>query len=90
MRRIDVSKRAAKYLRSLLPKHARQVGDKILDLAKHPEPPDSKPLQGHDYRRADMGEHRIIYRFSEDCLFIALVGKRNDGDVYRKLDRMMG
>ena len=41
-----------------------------------PEPPDSSPLIGYPYRRADIGEYRIIYRIDEDCFKAALVGKK--------------
>jgi len=52
-----------------------------------PEPPDSSQLIGYPYRRADIGEYRIIYRVEEDCLKVALVGKRNDDEIYRQLSR---
>ena len=49
-----------------------------------PEPPDSS-LIGYPYRRADIGEYRIVYRVEGDCLKVALIGKRNDDEVYRQL-----
>ena len=49
------------------------------------EPHDSKELKGHPYRGTDIGEYRIIYRVEKDVLKIALVGKRNDSAVYKKL-----
>jgi mRNA interferase RelE/StbE len=54
-------------------------------LMEDPEPPDSFPLTGYPYRRADIGEYRIVYRVEEDCLKVALIGKRNDDEVYRQL-----
>ena len=53
-----------------------------------PEPPDSSPLVGYPYRRADIGEYRIVYRVEEDCLKVALTGKRNDDEVYRQLKNL--
>jgi mRNA interferase RelE/StbE len=38
--------------------------------------------------RTDSGEYRIIYRVEEDELHVALIGKRNDDEVYRLLRRM--
>ena len=35
-----------------------------------------------------IGEYRIIYRIQEDILKIALIGKRNDAEVYRQLERL--
>jgi mRNA interferase RelE/StbE len=90
MRRTEIAKPAQKYLASLAAKHLRQIASKIDELVVDPEPNDSKPLHGHPYRRADIGEHRIIYHHSDDLLYIPLIGKRNDGDVYRRLDRLGG
>jgi mRNA interferase RelE/StbE len=85
MRRLDLTKRARKFLDTLPPKQFRQVVRKIFDLLKDPEPHDSSPLKGHNYLRADVGEYRIIYRFDTDTVWIAVVGKRNDSEVYRAL-----
>jgi len=52
------------------------------------EPHDSKELKGHPYRGTDIGECQIIYRVEKDVLKIALVGKRNDPAVYKKLVRL--
>jgi mRNA interferase RelE/StbE len=51
---------------------------------------DSKLLAGYaSYRRVDIGEFRIIYRYesAQDTVTIVMVGKRNDDEVYRKLSR---
>ena len=56
----------------------------------NPEPHDSKELKGYPYRRADIGEYRIVYRVEGDVLKITVVGKRNDSDVYKKLARPQG
>jgi mRNA interferase RelE/StbE len=85
--RLDITKQVIKFFRPLPAKPYRQVFNKILALMENPEPPDSSPLVGYPYRRADIGEYRIIYRVEEDCLKVALVGKRNDDEVYRQLKR---
>jgi len=54
----------------------------------NPKPRDSKELKGQPYRGTDIGEYRIIYRIEEDVLKIALVGKRNNSTVYKKLARL--
>ena len=89
MLRIEVSRAAERYLRRLPPKHGRQVAAKLLGLREDPIPNDSAALKGsaRGYRRADIGEHRIVYRVEGETLVIALVGKRNDADVYRRLRR---
>ena len=86
---INTSPPAEKYFKKLPPKHRRQVAERVFKLAENPEAPDTIPLHGYDYYRADIGEHRIIYRWSSTILFVDLIGKRNDGEVYRKLKRLL-
>lgn len=85
----NLSKDARRFIEKLQHKHAKQVLIKILDLCQDPKPPDSAPLKGCDegYRRADMGEYRIIYRVVGDTLEVLLVGKRNDDEIYRQFAR---
>lgn len=87
MLKLDITKEVMKFLSRLPAKQYRQVLNKILALMEDPEPPDAAPLVGYPYRRADVGEYRIIYRVEEDCLKVALVGKRNDDEIYRILRR---
>jgi mRNA interferase RelE/StbE len=87
MLRIDPSRQAQKFLRTLPPKQARQVANKILALRQHSQPPDAKQLRGHPYWRADVGEYRIIYRVEQETLIVPLIGKRNDAEIYRRLRR---
>ena len=61
---------------------------KILALIENPEQPDSRPVRGSDdIYRVDVGEFRIIYRYDDENLWIEVVGKRNDDEVYRDLQR---
>lgn len=85
MLKLDITKQVLKFFRSLPAKQYRQVFNKVLALMEDPEPPDSSSLIGYPYRRADIGEYRIIYRVEGDCLKVALIGKRNDDEVYRQL-----
>lgn len=87
MRRVDLSRQAAKFLRQVPSKHGRQLAAKISQLATDPEPPDSVLLKGYPYRRADSGEYRIIYEHDDAELRVLIVGKRNDDEVYRLLRR---
>ena len=88
MRRIELSKRAQKFLDRLPPKQRRQVSGKLLDLARDPNPSDSEQLKGFPYLRADIGEYRIIYHFNDIALSVPIIGKRNDDEVYRQLRRL--
>ncbi len=92
MLKVDILRAAAKSLRKLPPKHRKQVARKIYGLRDDPAPSDSKHLKGTSatYRRADIGEYRIIYRVDHDTLRVILVGKRNDQEVYRQLKKAPG
>jgi mRNA-degrading endonuclease RelE of RelBE toxin-antitoxin system len=39
------------------------------------------------YRRADVGEYRVIYYVAGDILRVVLVGRRNDANVRHRLGR---
>jgi len=70
MRRLDPSRQASKFLRTLPSKHARQIAEKIESLLINPLPPDSAPLHGAgEYWRTTVGEYRLIYRFTDESLF---------------------
>ena len=85
MLNINITKQVLKFIRSLPAKQYRQVFNKVLALMEDPEPADSSPLVGYPYTRADLGEYRIVYRVEADCLKVALIGKRNDDEVYLQL-----
>ena len=85
MLKLDLTRAARRFVDDLPPKQFRQVVNKVLALMDDPEPADSLQLKGQPFRRADIGEYRIVYRVEADCLRVALIGKRNDGEVYRKL-----
>ena len=50
-------------------------------------PTDHRQLIGYSYQRVDSGEYRIVYRFDAENIYVILIGKRNDDEVYRKLKR---
>ncbi len=85
MLKLDITHDALKFLKTIPPKQFRQIVNKMFDLLKNSKPQDSKQLTGYpDYWRADIGEYRIVYRVLKDTVKIAVIGKRNDDEVYRK------
>lgn len=89
-RTFDLTKEAAKSLLELPAKQCRQVFKAVLGLSENPEPHDSQALKGDQYkawglRRVDVGEYRVIYRYTDSTVEILLIGKRNDGEVYKTL-----
>ncbi|MBS0352029.1 MAG: type II toxin-antitoxin system RelE/ParE family toxin [Proteobacteria bacterium] len=92
MPKIDLKPRAKKFIKSLPPKHKRQVKDHILSLADNRLPHDTKKLIGYeDYLRTDIGEYRIIYRYEPkpDIVIGVLVGKRSGDEIYRIAKRLL-
>jgi len=88
MRKVKLSKPSQKFLKSLPPKQAQQLARKITQL-RADQAHDVKRLQGtsEPYLRVDVGEYRIIYRYDKETVLVALIGKRNDDEVYRKFAR---
>jgi len=88
VRNITPTKESLEFIRALEPKQFKQVMSKVLGLLVEPRPADSSDLKGYaDMFRTDIGEYRIVYRFDETSVFVLLVAKRNDDEVYKKLSR---
>jgi mRNA interferase RelE/StbE len=88
MLKLKLTKDASSFISTRQPKHQRQLVTKIQELRINPEPFDSISMTGKiEFRRADCGEYRIIYRSDEETLYVAAVGKRYDDEVYRKFMR---
>ncbi len=88
MRSLNPTKEALDFIRSIEPKHFKQVMNKVLGLLSDPTPSDASLLKGYDnLHRVDIGEHRIVYRFDEKVVLVLVVDKRNDDQVYKKLSR---
>ena len=89
MKQLDITRDAYKFLSDLQTnaKQYRQVTQKALSLLMDSQPSDASQLHGFDYWRTDIGEFRIVYKFDEETVYIVLIAKRNDDEVYRKLGR---
>ena len=90
---IILSRDAQKFIAKLESKQAKQVALKIKELERLGHLNDSKKLKGSienvDYYRVDIGEFRVIYRLEHEDIYILLVGKRNDDEVYKLFKRKM-
>lgn len=87
---IRLSKRADKALTKLPAKQAKQIAQRIKALATDPDGIPSSALKGYSpWRRVKSGEFRVIYQIQEDELLIAMIGKRNDDEIYRLVERFM-
>ena len=87
---IKLSKRADKALGKIPAKQTKQIAERIKQLADDPEALPTVELKGYaPWRRAKSGEYRIIYKIDGDILRVALVGKRNDDEIYRLIERFL-
>lgn len=87
---LHLDDQAKRFISKRTPKHAGQISNKIAALCENPDPPDAKGLKGSEYHRADIGEYRILYHVFNGLLYVRLVGKRNDNEVYKQLERLEG
>lgn len=90
MLKISLAKSVLKFLKQIPVKHGRQLAMTLESLQSNPLPQDSKKLKGTaDYYRVDIGEYRVIYRIDpeNEMVIIALIGKRNDNEVYKQFKR---
>ena len=93
MPKLDGLEAVLDFLNGLQPKIAAQIAKKTLSLNIDPLPADSKQLKGYpNYYRVDSGEYSIVYTYEPqaDLVTVILVGKRNDDEVYKKLQRLLG
>jgi mRNA interferase RelE/StbE len=61
----------------------------LLALRTDPESSETAELKGYaPYRRMKSGESRIIYHVADHTVFVTLIGKRNDDEIYKQLQRL--
>jgi mRNA interferase RelE/StbE len=88
--KLNLSRQAKVFAENLPAKHQRQIAERLECLKQAPNDPPSEQLQGFTpYRRERAGEFRIIYVVEDDTVFVRLIGKRNDDEIYKALQRAM-
>ena len=90
MLRVRPAKCVCDFLKGLPEKIFHQIWRKILTLAENPCQQDLKKIgvyQDKDVFRVDTGEYRIIYQYDLRDLWLLLIGKRNDSEVYKEYKR---
>jgi mRNA interferase RelE/StbE len=82
--RIELARKAQKFLSSQSEKLQKQLGEKIDSLEHNPRPPGCKQLQGKkDLYRVRCGDYRIIYTIKDNQLLVLVVQIGHRRDVYR-------
>lgn len=82
---LSLSKASVRFLDRLPPKQYRQVTRKIIMVMANPQPTDAERLKGYDYSRVTVGEYRVVFDVQGGVLRVIAIGKRNDGEEYRRL-----
>ena len=87
--RVELSRRARKYLMSLPKKDRRLVGDRLLRLSEDPRPPRTKRLGGRlrGQYRLRVGDHRILYAVSDDVRVVQVTHIGPRPSVYDDAER---
>lgn len=83
----DLSNDAMRFLKKRDAKQFLQIFQAITSLCDDPHPNDSISMGNGTHFRKDVGEFRVIYRFNDKTLNIAVIGNRNDGAAYQEFDR---
>lgn len=85
---IDLSRQAERFLRELPAKQARQIAEKLMTLRSNPDLLPTELLRGYSpMRRLRAGEFRIIFAIENAVIQVRLIGKRNDDEIYKILER---
>jgi mRNA interferase RelE/StbE len=88
--RLTLSRQAMEFGERLPAKQQRQIAERLERLKQTPLDPPSEQLQAFaPYRRLKAGEFRIIYTVETEVVFVRLIGKRNDDEIYKALARAM-
>jgi mRNA interferase RelE/StbE len=85
---ISLSRDAVDFVEGLPAKQRRQIAERLERLMQAPMDLPSEQLRGFaPLRRLKAGEYRIIYSIEDDMIFVRLIGKRNDDEIYKALER---
>ncbi len=84
--RIELARKAQKFLSSQSDTIQRQIGARIDVLEQNPRPDGCKRLQGHrDLYRIRSGDYRIIYTIKDNQLLVLVVQIGHRREVYREI-----
>lgn len=90
MLKLRFSKQSDKFLKRVPAKHAKQISLRIQQLQQNEDLLAGSELKGYaPYRRYKSGEYRIIFKIRDETLFVTLIAKRNDDDVYKRIKRFL-
>ncbi|HEY5880181.1 MAG TPA: type II toxin-antitoxin system RelE/ParE family toxin [Nakamurella sp.] len=82
--RIELRPAAVRALRKLEPPVRRRVQGAFALLARNPRPPAARALAGRPGLRVRVGDHHIIYTFTDGVLLVVVVTLGNRREVYER------
>jgi mRNA interferase RelE/StbE len=89
MLKLKLSKEADRFLQKIPAKYGKQIAERILALQENSSSLPTEDVKGYPpFRRLKSGEYRVIYFVADKTLNVALIGKRNDDEIYRQIERM--
>jgi mRNA interferase RelE/StbE len=83
----DLTNDAVRFLKKRDSKQFLQIFQALPSLCGEPRPVDTISMGNGSHFRKDVGEFRVIYRFNDTTLYVAVVGHRNDSAAYQEFDR---
>jgi mRNA interferase RelE/StbE len=80
---VELTRSAARQLRSLPRDTQVRLRDSIRKLADNPRPDRAVKLTGQDLYRIRVGDYRVVYQVRDDVLLVLVVRLGHRRDVYR-------
>lgn len=90
--KVEIEKKAKKFIKSLPRHEAIKVLEAIMGLAKEPRPRWVEKLKGikkGDYFRISWGNYRMLYTIQDNILQVSVVDVDGRDDSYKKLNRRL-
>ncbi|MGH6819432.1 MAG: type II toxin-antitoxin system RelE family toxin [Methylocella sp.] len=88
MLKVKLSRQADRFLQKIPAKHGKQIAERIQILRDDPASLPTEDLKGHSpFRRLKSGKYRVVYFIEDETLFVTLIGKRNDDEIYKQIAR---
>lgn len=81
--RVELSRRAEKFLDTLPEKLSKRIVAKAYALANEPRPPGCEKLSGRLGWRIRVGDYRVIDEIRDDMLLVLVIEIGHRREVYR-------
>jgi mRNA interferase RelE/StbE len=87
MYKVQLTQKAADFIRGQTQKVQKQLTDKLKKLGNNPRPPHCKKIQGSEnLYRLRSGIYRILYQVFDDKVLVIVIRIGHRKDVYKHLN----